>query len=80
MPYENYVALAERLNAALPGDFRKTAFYTTGAEAVENAIKIARHIPAAPGIVAFAGGFHGRTFMGMDLTGCPALQGRASGR
>ena len=70
VPYENYVALAERLNAALPGDFpKKTAFYTTGAEAVENAIKIARHATGRPGIVAFAGGFHGRTFMGMSLTG-----------
>jgi 4-aminobutyrate aminotransferase len=70
VPYESYVALAERLNAALPGDFpKKTAFYTTGAEAVENAIKIARHATGRPGIVAFAGGFHGRTFMGMSLTG-----------
>ncbi len=70
VPYENYVALADRLNAALPGDFpTKTAFYTTGAEAVENAIKIARHYTGRPGIVAFAGGFHGRTFMGMSLTG-----------
>ena len=70
VPYESYVALAERLNAALPGDFpKKTAFYTTGAEAVENAIKIARHYTGRPGIVAFAGGFHGRTFMGMSLTG-----------
>ena len=70
VPYESYVALAERLNAALPGDFpKKTAFYTTGAEAVENAIKIARHYTGRPGVVAFAGGFHGRTFMGMSLTG-----------
>ncbi len=70
VPYENYVALAERLNAAVPGDFpKKTAFYTTGAEAVENAIKIARHHTGRPGIVAFSGGFHGRTFMGMSLTG-----------
>lgn len=70
VPYENYVALAERLNAVIPGDFpKKTAFYTTGAEAVENAIKIARHYTGRPGIVAFSGGFHGRTFMGMSLTG-----------
>ncbi|MDS9467025.1 4-aminobutyrate--2-oxoglutarate transaminase [Paracoccus sp. MBLB3053] len=70
VPYENYVALAERLNAAVPGDWpKKTAFYTTGAEAVENAIKIARHYTGRAGIVAFAGGFHGRTFMGMSLTG-----------
>ena len=70
VPYENYVALAERLNDLLPGDFpKKTIFVTTGAEAVENAIKIARHATGRPGIVSFAGGFHGRTFMGMTLTG-----------
>ena len=70
VPYENYVSLAERLNALVPGDFdKKTIFATTGAEAVENAIKIARHYTGRPGIVSFAGGFHGRTFMGMALTG-----------
>ena len=70
VPYENYVALAERLNSLVPGDFeKKTIFATTGAEAVENAIKIARHYTGRPGIVSFAGGFHGRTFMGMALTG-----------
>lgn len=70
VPYENYVELAERLNTLLPGDFpKKTIFATTGAEAVENAVKIARHYTGRPGIIAFAGGFHGRTFMGMALTG-----------
>lgn len=70
VPYENYVALAERLNALVPGDFdKKTIFVTTGAEAVENAIKVARHYTGRPGIVAFTGAFHGRTFMGMTLTG-----------
>lgn len=70
VPYENYVALAERLNALVPGDFaKKTIFATTGAEAVENAVKIARHATGRPGIISFAGGFHGRTFMGMALTG-----------
>lgn len=70
VPYESYVALAERLNALVPGDFpKKTIFATTGAEAVENAIKIARYHTRRPGIVSFAGGFHGRTFMGMALTG-----------
>ncbi|WBU60103.1 4-aminobutyrate--2-oxoglutarate transaminase [Paracoccus albus] len=70
VPYENYVALAERLNQAVPGDFpKKTVFATTGAEAVENAIKIARHYTGRPAVVSFAGGFHGRTFMGMALTG-----------
>ena len=70
MPYEPYVRLAERLNAAVPGDFpKKTVFVTTGAEAVENAIKIARIATGRPAIVAFGGAFHGRTFMGMSLTG-----------
>ena len=70
VPYENYVALAERLNALVPGDFpKKTIFVTTGAEAVENAVKVARHYTGRPGIVAFTGAFHGRTFMGMTLTG-----------
>ncbi|RWR51029.1 4-aminobutyrate--2-oxoglutarate transaminase [Sinirhodobacter ferrireducens] len=70
MPYENYVVLAERLNAKVPGDFpKKTIFTTTGAEAVENAIKIARHYTGRSGVIAFAGGFHGRTFMTMTLTG-----------
>ena len=70
VPYENYVHLAERLNDKVPGDYaKKTIFATTGAEAVENAIKIARHYTKRPAVVAFAGGFHGRTFMGMALTG-----------
>jgi len=70
VPYENYVALAERLNRLVPGDFeKKTIFATTGAEAVENAIKVARHYTGRPGVVAFTGAFHGRTFMGMTLTG-----------
>ncbi|WP_216637217.1 aminotransferase class III-fold pyridoxal phosphate-dependent enzyme [Staphylococcus aureus] len=64
VPYESYVALAERLNAAVPGDWpKKTAFYTTGAEAVENAVKIARHYTGRAGVVAFSGGFHGRTYL-----------------
>lgn len=70
MAYENYVDLAERLNALAPGDFaKKTIFATTGAEAVENAIKIARAYTGRDGVIAFSGGFHGRTFMGMALTG-----------
>ncbi|KND20296.1 4-aminobutyrate aminotransferase [Pannonibacter phragmitetus] len=70
VPYENYVALAEKLNAAVPGDFaKKTIFVTTGAEAVENAVKIARAATNRPAVIAFTGGFHGRTFMGMTLTG-----------
>ena len=70
VPYESYVHLAERLNAIVPGDFaRKTIFVTTGAEAVENAVKIARAATGRSAIIAFGGGFHGRTFMGMALTG-----------
>ena len=70
LPYENYVTLAERLNAAVPGDFpKKTVFVTTGAEAVENAIKVARIATGRSGVIAFGGAFHGRTFLGMALTG-----------
>ena len=70
VPYENYVALGERLNALVPGDFeKKTIFATTGAEAVENAVKIARFYTGRNGIVAFSGAFHGRTLLGMTLTG-----------
>ncbi len=70
VPYENYVELAERLNQLVPGDFaKKTIFVTTGAEAVENAVKIARAATGRQAVVAFGGGFHGRTFMGMALTG-----------
>ncbi|MEH6475441.1 MAG: 4-aminobutyrate--2-oxoglutarate transaminase [Sneathiella sp.] len=70
VPYENYVHLAERLNKLVPGKFeKKTVFVTTGAEAVENAIKIARAATGRTAVVSFSGGFHGRTFMGMALTG-----------
>ncbi|MCE6951950.1 4-aminobutyrate--2-oxoglutarate transaminase [Cereibacter sphaeroides] len=70
LPYENYIRLAERLNAAAPGDFaKKTIFVTTGAESVENAIKIARIHTGRSGVIAFGGAFHGRTFMTMTLTG-----------
>ena len=70
VPYENYVRLAERLNKLVPGNFaKKTIFATTGAEAVENAIKIARAATGRSAVVAFTGAFHGRTFMGMALTG-----------
>lgn len=70
VPYESYIALAERINARVPIDGpAKTAFFSTGAEAVENAVKIARAYTRRPGIIAFGGGFHGRTFMTMALTG-----------
>ena len=68
--YESYIALAEQLNERAPIDGpAKTIFLSTGAEAVENAVKIARAATGRPGVVAFSGGFHGRTFMGMALTG-----------
>lgn len=69
-PYDGYIRLAERLNEIAPGDSpKKTIFLTTGAEAVENAVKIARAATGRPGVIAFSGGFHGRTMMGMALTG-----------
>ncbi|MFA5171114.1 MAG: 4-aminobutyrate--2-oxoglutarate transaminase [Sulfuriferula sp.] len=70
LPYESYVTLAERINALTPGNYaKKTAFFSSGAEAVENAIKIARASTGRSGIIAFSGGFHGRTMMGCALTG-----------
>ncbi|AGT09763.1 4-aminobutyrate--2-oxoglutarate transaminase [Paracoccus aminophilus] len=69
-PYESYLALAERLNALTPGDFaKKTMLATTGVEAVENAIKMARAYTGRSGVIAFSGAFHGRTLLGMALTG-----------
>src|SRR5262245_44691392 len=69
-PYAVAVELAERLNRLVPGPTPKKAiFVTTGAEAVENSIKIARAHTGRAGVIAFGGGFHGRTFMAMALTG-----------
>lgn len=69
-PYSSYVELAEKINERAPGSHKKkTAFFTTGAEAVENAVKIARAATGRTGIIAFSGAFHGRTFMGLALTG-----------
>jgi len=68
-PYECYVRLAERLNEITPGKFpKKTLFVNTGAEAVENAVKIARAATGRPGIIAFEDAFHGRTMMALSLT------------
>ena len=70
VPYESYVALAERINARAPiAGEAKTTFFTTGAEAVENAVKIARSYTDRHGIVTFGNGFHGRSFMTMAMTG-----------
>ncbi|KUM03266.1 4-aminobutyrate--2-oxoglutarate transaminase [Chromobacterium subtsugae] len=70
VPYESYIRLAEKLNALTPGQHaKKTALFTTGAEAVENAVKVARAFTGRPGIIAFGGAFHGRSLLGMALTG-----------
>jgi 4-aminobutyrate aminotransferase/(S)-3-amino-2-methylpropionate transaminase len=68
-PYASYVSLAERLNALVPGDFpKKTMFLNSGAEAVENAVKIARAATGRSAVLAFEDGFHGRTLLTMSLT------------
>lgn len=68
-PYENYIHLAERLNQLAPGKFaKKTLLVNTGAEAIENAVKIARAATGKPGIIAFEDAFHGRTMMALSLT------------
>lgn len=70
VPYEGYVALAEKLNALTPGTHaKKTAFFSTGAEAIENAIKIARYATKRSGVIAFSGAFHGRSLFAVSLTG-----------
>ena len=69
-PYESYIELCEKLNALTPGNFaKKTALFTTGAEAVENAMKVAKAATGRNAVIAFSGAFHGRTLMGMALTG-----------
>jgi 4-aminobutyrate aminotransferase/(S)-3-amino-2-methylpropionate transaminase len=68
--YEPYVELAERLIALAPGSFAKKALLlSTGAEAVENAVKIARAHTGRPGVIAFSGGYHGRTLLTLGMTG-----------
>jgi len=68
-PYTSAVELAERLTALAPLDDGRAVFVSTGAEAVENAVKIARAKTGRPGVIAFGGGFHGRTNLCMGLTG-----------
>ena len=69
LPYESYVALSERLNAIVPGKGpKKTILVSTGAEAVENAIKVARAYTKRPAVIAFEDAFHGRTYMALSLT------------
>jgi 4-aminobutyrate aminotransferase / (S)-3-amino-2-methylpropionate transaminase / 5-aminovalerate transaminase len=68
--YESYLRLAERLCAVAPGAGEKKAiFFSTGAEAVENAVKIARAATGRPAVISFTGGFHGRTLLALSLTG-----------
>ncbi|MGD0074206.1 MAG: 4-aminobutyrate--2-oxoglutarate transaminase [Candidatus Binataceae bacterium] len=69
LSYEPYVELAERLNRLAPGPAKKAMLLNSGAEAVENAIKIARHYTGRSAIIAFGGGFHGRTLLTLGLTG-----------
>src|SRR5690606_15889637 len=70
LAYEPYVAVCEKLNALVPGDFaKKTLLVSTGSEAVENAVKIARAATGRAGVIAFTGGYHGRTMMTLALTG-----------
>jgi 4-aminobutyrate aminotransferase/(S)-3-amino-2-methylpropionate transaminase len=67
--YESYVSLAEKLNQLTPGSFaKKTFFVNSGAEAVENAVKIARAFTGRPAVLSVEDGFHGRTMMGLSLT------------
>jgi 4-aminobutyrate aminotransferase/(S)-3-amino-2-methylpropionate transaminase len=67
--YDGYVRLAEKLCRLVPGDFSKMAiFANSGAEAVENAVKVARHYTKRQGVIAFANAFHGRTYLAMTLT------------
>jgi len=71
-PYESYIAVAEKLNALAPGDFpKKSVLVNSGAEAVENAIKIARAYTKRPAVICFEDAFHGRTLMAMTLTSKP---------
>ncbi|WP_018632752.1 4-aminobutyrate--2-oxoglutarate transaminase [Neomegalonema perideroedes] len=70
IPYEPYIALCEKLNAIAPvGGPAKSLLFSTGAEAVENAVKIARAHTGRPGLIAFSGAFHGRTYLATGLTG-----------
>ncbi|RON05295.1 4-aminobutyrate--2-oxoglutarate transaminase [Pseudomonas brassicacearum] len=70
LAYEPYVELCEKVNAKVPGDFaKKTLLVTTGSEAVENSIKIARAATGRAGVIAFTGAYHGRTMMTLGLTG-----------
>ena len=69
LPYETYIGLAEKLNKAAPITNAKTILMTTGAEAVENAVKIARYHTKRSAVISFVGAFHGRSLLTMGMTG-----------
>ncbi|MDE1180644.1 aminotransferase class III-fold pyridoxal phosphate-dependent enzyme [Paraburkholderia sp.] len=80
LPYEPYIALCERINGLMPGDGpMKTALFTTGSEAVESALKIARAHTRRSGVIAFTGAYHGRTLMTLALTAKVAPYASAMG-
>lgn len=78
--YENYVEVCEKLNQLVPGDFaKKTALFTSGSEAVENAVKVARAYTKRAGVIAFTSGYHGRTMAALALTGKVAPYSKGMG-
>ncbi|MGL4475508.1 MAG: 4-aminobutyrate--2-oxoglutarate transaminase [Shewanella sp.] len=78
--YESYIAVCEKLNSKVPGDFpKKSALFTSGSEAVENAIKVARAYTKRAGVIAFTSGYHGRTMATLALTGKVAPYSKGMG-
>ncbi|WP_220771049.1 4-aminobutyrate--2-oxoglutarate transaminase [Shewanella sp. MBTL60-007] len=78
--YENYIQVCEKLNHLVPGDFaKKTALFTSGSEAVENAVKVARAYTKRSGVIAFTSGYHGRTMAALALTGKVAPYSKGMG-
>ncbi|MGS0676961.1 4-aminobutyrate--2-oxoglutarate transaminase [Shewanella sp. 0m-4] len=78
--YENYIQVCEKLNQLVPGDFaKKTALFTSGSEAVENAVKVARAHTKRSGVIAFTSGYHGRTMAALALTGKVAPYSKGMG-
>ncbi|WP_430446038.1 MAG: aminotransferase class III-fold pyridoxal phosphate-dependent enzyme [Pseudomonas piscis] len=79
-PYEDYISVCERINRHMPGAFdKRSLLLTTGAEAVESAIKVARAATGRTGVIAFTGAFHGRTFLTMAMTAKVAPYSTAMG-
>ena len=78
--YESYVQVCEKLNELVPGNFaKKTALFTSGSEAVENAVKVARAYTKRAGVIAFTSGYHGRTIAALALTGKVAPYSKGMG-